>query len=263
MPLKHSVASTTRMGRSHAVNQDACGAWSWTRADGLPASLLVVADGVSAGRRSEDASRIAVDCIYRRTEPLLSGTVDRLGTLREALIDATREASVLIARRPHIEAASADSTTLVAVVCLGGQGVGLWCGDSRAYHVRADGAIERVTRDHSWAEAAVNSGSMTAEQASLDPRARMITRWLGPPLDRDPGFDVFRLELDPGDLAICCSDGLSMYFTPPAGDEQELSSILREPNCDLSMAVERLSRVAEERGGRDDITAVALRVEAA
>jgi serine/threonine protein phosphatase PrpC len=263
MPLKHSVAWTTRMGRSHQVNQDACGAWSWTRADGLPASLLVVADGVSAGRRSEDASRIAVDCVYKRTEPLLSGTVDRLGTLREALIDAALEANLLIARRPHVDAASADSTTLVAAICLGGHGVGLWCGDSRAYHARADGTIERVTRDHSWAEAAVNSGSMTAEQASLDPRAHMITRWLGPPIDRDPGIDVFRFELQPGDTAVCCSDGLSMYFTPPAGDEQEIGSVLRDANSNLSLAMERLSRVAEDRGGRDDITAVALRVEAA
>src|SRR5947209_1415716 len=90
-PLVHDVAFRTDIGRSHHVNQDAGGAWTWTRQDGVPASLAIVADGVSAGQRSEDASRLVVQMIYDTLAPMLRDGCDVTSAL-DALLQATREA---------------------------------------------------------------------------------------------------------------------------------------------------------------------------
>src|SRR5690349_13092992 len=65
------TAFKTDIGKKHHVNQDSGGAWSWERTDGTLASLLVVADGVSAGRNSEGASRLAVELVYGRVAEML------------------------------------------------------------------------------------------------------------------------------------------------------------------------------------------------
>ena len=260
MPVKHQVAWSTLMGRTHRVNQDTGGAWSCTRPDGSAASLIAVADGVSAGHTSEEASRIAIDKIQERLLPLLSASADPLGTLREALVEAARDANHEIAKRPHVSGAYADATTLVAALCVGRQGVGMWCGDSRGYHAQSGVAIERVTRDHSWAEGVVSSGAMSNEQAAHDPRAHMITRWLGPPDQEDPGIEVFRFDLRAGDVVFCCSDGLYTYFAPPEGDEIEMATALQNGASSLQEAVDGLVQIALQRGGHDDITLSAMRL---
>jgi serine/threonine protein phosphatase PrpC len=259
MQVKHDIAWATAIGSAHAVNQDAVGAWTWTRGEGEHASLLVVADGVSAGDRSEEASRAAVDALHSRLEPMLRDPTDRLGSIREALLGTAREVSGVISRRPRVSPDRADATTLVAVACIGGTGVGIWCGDSRVYQVTHAGAVALLTRDHSWAEGVVSSGLMSRVEAASDPRARMITRWLGSPEQHDPGVEIFRFDLHPGDAILCCSDGVSMYFSTPHGSQQELSTVFAAGQ-ELSESVQRLMATAAERGGRDDMSVAALRL---
>jgi protein phosphatase len=260
MTMSHEVACGTEIGRTHRVNQDAVGGWSWSRRDGHPATLLVVADGVSAGARSEEASQATVTLLRARLEPLLQNDEHTLGSVREGMIDAAREVSMEIARRPHSTPETADATTLVAVACVGRTGIGIWCGDSRVYHAAASRGITLMTRDHSWAEGVVGSGLMSHAEAASDPRARMITRWLGSSNDSDPGIEIFRFDLAPGETILCCSDGLSMYFAPPRGREDEMAAILNDQSVSLTSAVESLMALAAERGGRDDISVAALRL---
>lgn len=177
------------------------------------------------------------------------------------LVEAIGEASRQIARRPHDDVTSADSTTVVSVAALGEQVVGAWVGDSRVYRVRS-GAVARLTTDHSWAEGVVSRGLMTAEQAAADPRAHVIMRWLGPPEDRDLGIETFETRLSDGDAVLCCTDGLYMYFSPPAGSEDEIARALRA-DVDLGPALQTLVYTALKRGGYDNITAAALRVRGA
>lgn len=251
----HLVAFTTDIGTTHEVNQDAGGAWTWISEDGTPVSLLVVADGVSAGSRSEEASRLAVRVLEERIEPLTAGTVD-LEALVAALVSATREANQAIAERPHDSLARADATTIVALVCIGDECGGVWCGDSRAYHIRA-GKAEILTRDHSWSEEVTSSGVMTREQASRDPRARMITRWLGPPAQDDPGIETFRFKLQPGESVVLASDGLFTYFTDEHGREDELARVIERAG-DPRAAADQSVATALRRGGHDNISIAIL-----
>jgi serine/threonine protein phosphatase PrpC len=259
MTLTHEIASVTAIGRAHTVNQDAVGAWTWMRAEGQPASLLAVADGVSAGERSEEASREVVDALEARLEVMLRDPEIKLGSIREALLDAAREASGNISLRPRVAPEKADATTLVAIACIGQTGVGIWCGDSRVYQTTASGGIRLLTRDHSWAEGVVSSGLMSRIEAASDPRAHMITRWLGATELPDPGIEMFRFDLSPGDTIVCCSDGLSMYFSPPYGNETEMATALRA-KVGLTESVHRLMTQAADRGGRDDTSIAALRL---
>jgi serine/threonine protein phosphatase PrpC len=253
------VAFATNIGTGHAINQDAGGAWVWCRADGTTASLTVVADGVSAGRHSEEASRLTVGVIHDLLAPRMEDLSPTIEALIEELRAAATEANHQVAARPHPSIGQADATTLVAAVCVGNEGGGVWCGDSRVYRFSSKG-VTRLTQDHSWAETVVSSGLMTAEQATQDPRAHMITRWLGPPDSDDPGIDTFRVRLEPGDTLLCCTDGLYMYFSPPYGAEREMASILASYRADLPAALQRLVDVALSRGGYDNITVAATRL---
>lgn len=253
----HEVAFRTDPGRKPGANQDAGGVWTWMRQDGLPATLIVVADGVSAGRKSEEASRLVVDLIADHLTPAMQNPDNDAEALRAALLTAAQEANRKVSERPHHTIATADTTTLVAAICLGDIGGGVWCGDSRVYQLAA-GEIVQLTRDHSWAEAVISHGLMSPEQAAHDPRARMITRWVGPSDREDAGFETFEFKLEPNDVVVCCTDGLYMYFAPPAGREEEMAQILRSNPHQLQQAAETLVDLALERGGHDNITVGAL-----
>jgi serine/threonine protein phosphatase PrpC len=254
----HHIAARTDIGKRHHVNQDAGGVWTWRRSDGVPASLVIVADGVSAGDRSEVASRLAVDTMYRHMAPLVEQAEASLDELQAVLLESGREANHLISQRPHETLSRADASTLVAAVCVGGEGRGIWLEDSRAYLVTSR-FVSRLTRDHSWAEGVVQHGMMSEEEATRDPRAHMITRWLGPPDEDDPGLEAFGYRLSVGDTLLCCSDGLYMYFAPPVSEPQEFGRILAAHGSDLQGALEEMVALALERGGHDNITAAAIR----
>lgn len=254
---KHVVAFKTDIGHSHRVNQDAGGAWTLTREDGTPVSMTVVADGVSAGTHSEDASQLTVELFHEKLSPLLNDPAKSTQDLLPVLLETSKTADRQVAQRPHESLSQADATTLVAALCIGNEGCGVWCGDSRVYRVAGDG-LERLTTDHSWAQGVVSDGLMTAEDAARDPRAHMITRWLGPPEEEDPGVEAFRFELEAGDFLLSCSDGLYMYFAEPFSQEGEMAELLKESRTDVQTGVDRLVEVALERGGHDNVTAAAI-----
>lgn len=256
MDITHRVACASHIGRTHRKNQDTGGAWTWTRQDGVPASLAVVADGVSSGANSEVASSLVVDSLRDTlANELTNGTGD-VDQLLGVLIELAAAASQEIGKREIVPGAGADATTLAAAFCLGERAAGAWCGDSRVYHLTPSGTAS-LTRDHSWAEGAVSQGLMTPEEAASDPRAHMITRWLGPQ-DGPPAVETFRLTLAPGEALLCCSDGLYAYFAPPFGRESEMGRILLQPRSTLPSNLGRLVHLSLERGGHDDVTAAAI-----
>jgi len=258
----HRTAWLTDIGHHHAVNQDAGGVWSWQRDGSSPVTLAVVADGVSAGKHSEEASALTVDLLRQRLDGACSGTSFDLDQAESLLLQAGVEAHRQISALPFQNYDEASATTLVAVCLIGGDAVGIWCGDSRAYGVTAASCVA-LSRDHSWVNLMVESGRMTIEQARADRRAHVIARWLGisePPVG-DPGFDRFRCRLAPGDRLLLCSDGLYMYFEPPQAEESQMAHIIAKHGDDLEGAAGELVQTALDRGGFDNITAVLVAAE--
>lgn len=262
MKVDHRIACSTHIGRSHQKNQDAAGAWTWRRSDGTPVSLAVVADGVSAGSHSERASRMAVEIVYRAVESLATDQAATLDVLLETVVSAAGRASRDIAVQARNGGDAADATTLVAGVALGTQAGGVWAGDSRVYFIRRD-LVVPVTRDHSWAETVVSHGLMSADQAARDPRAHMITSWLGEQEPQAPTIEVFRLELSPEAVLLCCSDGLYAYVAPVPEATADLRALAVPRTDDLQSRLDDLITLALNRGGHDDLTGAAIQVLAA
>jgi len=126
-------------------------------------------------------------------------------------------------------------------------------GDSRCYLMRK-GKLEQLTQDHSLVEEQVRLGRMTPREALHSPLKNVITRALGTQSQVRP--DVFKLEAEPGDIFLLCSDGLTRELT-----DDTIEALL---NCDLQLdaLAARLVEAAKKAGGHDNITCMLVRAEA-
>jgi PPM family protein phosphatase len=124
-------------------------------------------------------------------------------------------------------------------------------GDSRAYLLR-EGTLQQLSHDHSLVAELERAGRLTREEAAVHPQRSVITRALGaaPELDVDTSV----VQLRDGDVVLLCSDGLSGLIGDLA-----ISNLIGGGG-QLSDAVRRLVRAANDAGGDDNVTAVAFRV---
>jgi protein phosphatase len=120
-------------------------------------------------------------------------------------------------------------------------------GDSRAYLFGPRG-LRRLTEDHSWVAERLKEGVLTRTEAERHPYRNVLTRALGLPEAR---FDLLEVRLAPGEGVLLVTDGL--YGLVPE-EEWRLGK-------DLQGSLEALVAEALRRGGDDNVTAVALRVE--
>ena len=207
--------------------------------------LWAVADGAGGHDAGEVASGLiatALDSI----PPELSAeeTLTQVRMRMAATHAALRERA---ARQGHGVIAS----TVVVLIARHGHFACLWAGDSRAYLLR-DGALARVTRDHSLVQELVDCGEITDAEAENHPRANVITRAVGSEADMVE-LDKVTDRLADGDRFLLCSDGLSKELS-----DAEMLEILRADGPEL--AAERLVQAALARKARDNVTVVVLEV---
>jgi PPM family protein phosphatase len=228
----------TDTGRQRHANEDAYFA---------EAPVFAVADGMGGAQAGEVASRIAADAFEsadegdEAPEHFLSRVVgaanERIHQLAEQ--DASR---------------SGMGTTLTAALIGEDEVSFAHVGDSRAYVFR-DGDLKRLTSDHSLVEELRRQGRLTEAQAEEHPQRSIITRALGP--EPEVEVDTMTYPARPGDVFLLCSDGLTTMVP-----EARIARIL-ERSRSLDSAVSRLIHEANEGGGRDNITAVAFRLDEA
>jgi len=123
-------------------------------------------------------------------------------------------------------------------------------GDSRAYLIR-EGKIQQLTEDHSWVQEQVKLGFLTEEEAQNHPLKNIITRSMGH--ERDIEVDLGKVEYQPADKYLLCSDGLTNMLS----DQEILEIIQSHP---LEKAIEQLILRANEEGGYDNITVILVEV---
>ena len=125
-------------------------------------------------------------------------------------------------------------------------------GDSRAYLVR-DGALHRVTRDHSWVQTLVDEGRITEEEALEHPHRSLVLRVLNGSSQHEP--DLGWLDIAPGDRLLVCSDGLCGLVTDAAIASVATAGLPR------TETIEKLVDLAHRAGGHDNITLILADVE--
>ena len=241
--MRAIAAGLTDIGRERNHNED--------RFILLPEfNVFVVADGMGGHQSGEVASRMAAATIasFFRAQPPPGGVGEQL---RAAVCDANAK---IFARADDSRAHRGMGTTVVAAAYSPNDGFMHVChaGDSRAYHLRGP-KLKQLTRDHSLlSDALLERPELTESDLAYLPR-NVITRALGiaPTVD----VDVNSVPAEVGDVFLLCSDGLHGLV-----EDEDLVKIVHETSV-LTEACARLVEAANRNGGRDNITAVLVRIE--
>jgi serine/threonine protein phosphatase PrpC len=230
-------AFRTDTGRQRSENEDSLF---------VRAPIFVVADGMGGAQAGEVASKAAAEAFDRDLPDAPPGPL-----LRETIEAANREIHQLARADPS--RAGMGTTITAAIVDAGGEEVSIGhVGDSRAYRLRG-GRMEQLTRDHSLVEEMRRKGQITDAQAEDHPQRSIITRALGP--EPDVEVDVQAVPAAPGDVFLLCSDGLTTMV-----GEERIAAVLSGASS-MREAVRQLVDEANRAGGRDNITALAFRLE--
>jgi protein phosphatase len=253
--MRISWAARSHPGLRRPVNEDAYCA----RAD---LGLFLVADGMGGHAGGEVASRIAVDTIQDFIAESRIATAEGTwpfpyDSQRSLEANRLKTAFRLANRRLGVESARQimlrGMATTASAVLLGpaSPATAGHVGDSRIYSFRG-GSLSRLSQDHSWVEEQVRAGIIDARTASQHPWRNVVTRALSG--GDDPNVDLFDVELRAGDRLLLCSDGLFVAVEEPA-----ITHALREEG-ELEALCDRLVAAANDAGGPDNITVVALEV---
>jgi len=230
-------AFRTDTGRQRNANEDSFF---------VRAPIFVVADGMGGAQAGEVASKAAADAF---DVDLAGGPPEQV--LRETIATANRTIHDLARADPS--RAGMGTTLTAAIVDAEAEEVAIGhVGDSRAYRLRS-GRLEQLTRDHSLVEEMRRKGQLTDAQAEDHPQRSIITRALGPEPEVEP--DVQTVPVAPGDVFLICSDGLTTML-----GETQIAKLLGQASS-LQAAVRALVDEANRAGGRDNITALAFRLE--
>lgn len=230
------VGSATDVGRVRSNNQD-----SFLVREG---DLFAVADGMGGHQGGEVASALALQILGQAHDEASTATLVRaVRSANQAVFDKAGS-------DPDLKGMGTTLTALADVDTREGRRLGIVnVGDSRLYRVRND-RIEQLTEDHSLVASLVRQGRITAEEAESHPQRNILTRALG--IDEAVAVDSWEVEPVVGDRFLICSDGLFNEV-----DENRLVATLRRFE-DPGDAARELVRLANDGGGRDNITAVVV-----
>jgi protein phosphatase len=222
--------------------------------------LLVLADGMGGYNAGEVASGIAVKTIVN----LVRESVDRQdlraldresGMSRPSIIlrDAIHRANKIIYQtartQPNCEGMG---TTVVAMLFFDNRASIAHVGDSRLYRLRSD-KFEQVTMDHSLLQELVDRGFYSAEEAQRAANKNYVTRALG--VEPNVDVEVQEVPVQKGDYYALCSDGLSDMV-----EDDDMHLTLTTFGANLDTVAKQLIQLANDNGGRDNISVVMANV---
>jgi protein phosphatase len=220
--------------------------------------IFIVADGIGGSSGGEAASALAVLSIEQFLLNTFKWFFHLQGPERDTVVAELREALRQADARLFGEAAAHPElkgmgTTLTMAYSLGHELFVVHAGDSRCYLFRS-GELEQLTRDHTLVEELVREGAVAPEKMRRHALRHMITNAVG---GHRPGVrtDAHKVHLEPGDMLLLCTDGLSGMVT-----DERIAAVLaaeREPK----VACQRLVAEALQQGGRDNVTVIVARYE--
>ena len=245
-------AGLTDVGQRRKLNEDA-----FLVDDAL--ALYVVADGMGGHAAGEVASSEAVDAVHSmvireraKLERLSQGAINEEvvrqahRVLEAAVQNATYQVFGIAQHEPEQQGMG---TTVSALALAGPYGITAQVGDSRIYLIR-QGQARPLTEDHTLVAWQLKQGIITPEEALLSPHKNVITRAVG---SREyVQVDTRFVDLQPNDALMLCSDGLHGYVP-----DHEMPGIVA---LGPRLAVERFIQLANDRGGRDNITCVVVQL---
>ena len=208
--------------------------------------IFIVADGMGGGQAGEVASQMTVELVAKNVaEPLSNRQVFDQDNFVKALTNAVEKTNQTVFQESQSNKnLRGMGTTLTAAVVAGSTLTVAQLGDSRAYLLR-NGVITQLTKDQSLVAQMVAAGKITPQEAKTHPRRNVILQAVGVQPKVEVAITPTRLQR--GDQMVLCSDGLWGKVEP----EEIKELVERFPPQE---ACENLIRLANERGGEDNIT---------
>lgn len=239
--IHFSSAGLTDPGKVRAYNEDAF-------LDAPQRRLWVVADGMGGHAAGDYASRTIVERLAK--VPPAAHIAEYVDAVEQEL-EAVNADLQRYAKDHHVALVGATIVLLIAgpeyMVCG-------WAGDSRAYRFH-DGRLEQLSRDHSALQEMMDSGQFVVRPGESAPRSNAITRAVGG--EAKLFLEWMVATWTPGTEFLLCTDGVTKELSDPEIEEQ-----LNRAG-DAKGAAESVVRSAIARGGRDNTTALVVRVDGA
>jgi protein phosphatase len=208
--------------------------------------LFVIADGMGRHAAGEVASQLCVEAISESFKtgdfgpPREPPLPRRASKLRGAILTANDR--ILAAANDNDAYSGMGTTVVCAYFSQNNQRVYIaHVGDSRCYRLRGSKLVQ-LTTDHTLGAAGIKGMS-----------ASVLSRAVG--IEESVEVDVNMESPLPGDVYLLCSDGLSRMVSA-----EEIQATLQSPGT-LEDATKVLIDKANQGGGRDNITAILVRVD--
>lgn len=206
--------------------------------------LWAVADGMGGHAAGDIASQTVVEELAAMAVPATASEL--LANCERRIVSANSRLKKLGDERGAL-----IGTTVAVLLIFDGHYAAVWSGDSRIYRVRQH-RIEQISTDHTEVQELISAGRLTAQEARAWPRRNVITRAIG--VCDDPELEIKGGALEPGDIFVICSDGLTAHVE----DQEILAFASGHPPqraCDL------LVDLTLDRGAVDNVTVVAVRFD--
>ncbi len=240
-------AKKSDIGLVRTENQDSLGKFPEenTNLYSPKGQLFIVADGMGGHKGGKEASTIAVRVVK---EEYFSSSDEEPAALRNAIVKANNTIYNESGDKSEI---GRMGTTCSALVLREEKGIIGHVGDSRVYRIE-NGDIEQLTNDHTQVQEMLRAGILTPEEAKSYPAKSVLARALG--VDENVKVDIIEdIKLKPGQSYILCSDGLAKV------SQEEILTIVSENNPEDACST--LVDLANDRGGKDNVTVIVVKVD--
>ncbi len=238
--MKGRAYGSTHVGQKRAKNEDFF-------AIDFSIGLFVVADGLGGRMSGDKASYEATQTFIETIKENIGKIDDPMQLLEIAFKQASRRAYEISNSEEYYGA----MTTFTALFLRRNRYYVVHVGDTRAYLLRWNRFFVQITEDDTQAQALVKRGALDPKDAEHHPSKHVLTKALGyRPIVRPK---LYAGTLVDNDKFLLLSDGAYIYFT-----NEELKGILQKYSP--KDVVELIIKLANDRGGEDNITAVAVHV---
>jgi protein phosphatase len=216
--------------------------------------IVALADGMGGYNAGEVASELAIKTVMNliqegaQREPRAEVDAES-GLMRQSIIlrNAIARANKIIWQTAQSQPQCKGMGTTIAACLFYDDRVSIaHVGDSRVYRVRGD-QLQQLTLDHSLLQELVDRGFYSPEEAQRATNRNYVTRALG--VESTVEVEVQEEPVKPGDTYLLCSDGLTDMV-----EDEDIHLTISTFNANLQTVAEQLVELANENGGRDNVT---------
>lgn len=211
-------------------------------------AYIVVCDGMGGANAGNIASKTATLFVQNQVRNGFNEKMDSKA-IKRLLENAVSNANLQVfSISTDNENYSGMGTTILAAIIKENVLHLVHAGDSRAYLIKDSDEIVQLSKDHSIVQNMIEKGLISKDEARIHPKRNVITRALG--VSETLELDYIELELGQNDKLLLCTDGLTGFV-----DDLVIKTIIGNSKTEIE-SVERLIQVANDNGGKDNITAV-------